>query len=195
MTTPDPQPPMPSTEESLLQFFKVLGQTSRLKVAGMLAIKAYTIAELANLLRMKEREVGRTVAMLQKASLVVEGKSAGTFQLNQSYLETLNRQILSPLKDHTPAPELEGGEEWQQKVLQNFFMGEKLKEIPIQPKKFLVILQWFVQKFEMDKQYTEKEVNELIKHHHADFAQLRRGMVDFGLMARDKGLYWRINNN
>lgn len=180
-------------EERLLQFFRVLGQASRLKIAGMLAMRAYTVAELATLLEMKERDVGRGVAMMREVGLVVEGKSAGTFQLDHSFLENLNRQILSPLKTHTSPPELERGEEWEQRILQNFFTGEQLKEIPLQSKKFLVVLRWLVQKFETGKPYPEKEVNEILKQHHPDYAQLRRGMVDFGLMARDKGIYWRTD--
>jgi hypothetical protein len=38
-------------------------------------------------------------------------------------------------------------------------------------------------------------VNEIIAQHHPDYATLRRLMVDYGFMAREKGIYWRLQQS
>ena len=55
-----------------------------------------------------------------------------------------------------------------------------------------LILRWFADKFEMDTQYPEKQVNEIILRHHADYALIRRELVDWKFMAREKGIYWKL---
>jgi hypothetical protein len=41
--------------------------------------------------------------------------------------------------------------------------------------------------------YSEKQVNELLARYHHDTAALRRGLVDYRLMTRETGVYWRID--
>ena len=38
----------------------------------------------------------------------------------------------------------------------------------------------------------EKEVNLILAEYHDDFCTLRRGLVDEGLLARDRTGYWRV---
>ena len=79
-----------------------------------------------------------------------------------------------------------------QKVLRDFFDGERLREIPAQRKKRWVILRWLAEQFEPDRRYTEREVNEIIKRFHPDYATLRRLLVDYRFMDRQRGVYWRL---
>ena len=48
--------------------------------------------------------------------------------------------------------------------------------------------------FEDDTDYTEKEVNTILRRFHIDTAALRRYLVDHGLMARERdgSRYWRV---
>ncbi|MDB5182477.1 MAG: transcriptional regulator [Candidatus Saccharibacteria bacterium] len=50
-----------------------------------------------------------------------------------------------------------------------------------------LVMEYIVEKFELEKPYTEKEVNEIINQWHTfqDWPLLRRGMIDAGLMTRD----------
>jgi hypothetical protein len=45
---------------------------------------------------------------------------------------------------------------------------------------------------EPGREYTEKQINALLKRRHPDTASLRRGMIDFRLMERKSGVYWRL---
>jgi hypothetical protein len=69
-----------------------------------------------------------------------------------------------------------------------------LKTVPSQRKKLEAILRYVVQAFDMEKRYSEKQVNEILARYHADTATLRRELVGFGLMQREGGggEYWRV---
>src|SRR5262249_52653938 len=80
---------------------------------------------------------------------------------------------------------------WERKVLRDFFAGDRLKEIPAQEKKRLVILRWLADQFEWGRNYSEREVNLLLKRFHPDFASLRRSLIGHRFMEREHGVYWR----
>ncbi len=68
-----------------------------------------------------------------------------------------------------------------------------------QTKKVAVMLQCLAQQFELGKQYTEMEVNEILNRHHTfkDPATLRRLMLANKLFNRtvDGKSYWLTNEN
>jgi hypothetical protein len=68
-----------------------------------------------------------------------------------------------------------------------------LKTIPAQRKKLDAVLRYVVQAFELNKKYSEKKVNEILRRYHEDTASLRRELVGSGLMKREGGggEYWR----
>ncbi len=81
------------------------------------------------------------------------------------------------------------------KVLKNFLNADgTLKQIPPMGNKLLIILNFIVDAFEFDANYTEKEVNTILRRFHVDTAALRRYLVDHNLMARegDGSRYWRV---
>lgn len=69
----------------------------------------------------------------------------------------------------------------------------KLINFPSKAKKQVVVLSTIADQFEQDWQYTEPEVNAVLKEIHADFATLRRRLIEYGFMDRtpDGGAYWR----
>ncbi len=77
------------------------------------------------------------------------------------------------------------------RVLANFLVGERLKQIPARRKKLLVVLEWLARGFHPGARYAEREVNEQLLRHHPDYATLRRMLVDYGYLERDHGVYWR----
>jgi len=78
------------------------------------------------------------------------------------------------------------------RVLENFVdLAGRLISIPVQHKKRLAVLKWFVEDFQPGRLYPESEVNRIILRRHPDFAALRRYLVDEELMQRRRGVYWR----
>jgi hypothetical protein len=72
----------------------------------------------------------------------------------------------------------------------------RLKQIPTKQKKFEAILRYIIPAFEPGKRYSEKEVNEILERFNEDTAVLRRGLVDYGMMGREKDgtQYWLLAN-
>jgi hypothetical protein len=177
--------------ETLVSFFKVLGNDTRLRIVGMLAEKDCTVGEIAERLNLREPTVSEHLAKLKELDLVTV-KPEGNFRLysfNPKPLYMVNRDLFSreqlaslvqkaPVNDET-------------KVLRSFIKNDRIIQIPTGHKRLLVVLRWLVEKFEVDRRYTEKEVNEIILIHHEDYAALRRELVDWHFMAREKGIYWR----
>ncbi|WP_139488588.1 DUF2087 domain-containing protein [Brevibacillus dissolubilis] len=68
-----------------------------------------------------------------------------------------------------------------------------LTEFPKKEKRKVAILRHIIQRFETNKQYTEKEVNEILKTVHTEeYVTLRRYLIEYGFMDRkdDGSAYW-----
>lgn len=83
-------------------------------------------------------------------------------------------------------------QEEREKVLKNHMEEGKVKAFPSKEKKKLIILQYIIERFEGNKTYTEKEVNEIIKGIIEDFVTVRRYLIQYGFMDRKKdgSEYW-----
>jgi len=76
-------------------------------------------------------------------------------------------------------------------VLQRFFEGGRLTQIPAQRSKRRVVLERLAQEFEPGLRYAERDVNLALQVWHPDYAALRRYLVDEGFLTRAEGFYWR----
>ena len=68
---------------------------------------------------------------------------------------------------------------------------------PKKPNDKLFTVEWLSKKFKFEKQYSEKEVNQIINENHSfnDIALLRRELISKSFLERknDGSVYWRIN--
>lgn len=69
-------------------------------------------------------------------------------------------------------------------IQERYFKNGRLTVIPKKEKNKLEVLNELIQLFEMNKQYNEKEINELLKNVYPDFAILRRYLVDYKYLNR-----------
>jgi len=83
-------------------------------------------------------------------------------------------------------------EEERMEIINKFFKNNQLHVIPSKEKYKIVILNFLIEKFNPNKQYTEPEINQVLKSFYPDFAILRRYLVDYKLLDRSKDcrLYW-----
>ena len=179
--------------QTLLQFFKVLADETRLKMIGVLAGRECSVEELATSLGVREPTVSHHLAKLKGLGLV-RMRAEGTthlYRLDAEALRAANKELLTREKLASLVDD-EGGDAWRRKVLRDFFEGERLKEIPASRKKRDVILDWLATQFAPDTRYPEPAVNAIIKRHHADTATRRRELIGGGWLAREAGVYWRL---
>lgn len=182
--------------QTLLRFFKVLANESRLKILGILANRECSVEELATLLDLKEPTISHHLAKLKESNLVNMHTEGNThlYELDAKGLQTMNERIFTPEEMATLVDDIQY-DAWERKILQNFLEGDRLKTIPAGRKKRLVILKWLVSQFDEASRYPEKEVNEIIQRHHSDYATIRREFIINKLMERQGGVYWRVTES
>jgi hypothetical protein len=183
--------------EMLLQFFKALANENRLKLLGILANQECSVQELAALLELKEPTVSHHLAKLKEMDLVAMQVDGNThlYRLDIDGLQTMNREVMASFTSDKMASlvdDLIEYDNWEKKVLRIFLEGDQIKQVPARLKKRLVVLKWLVSYFEEEKRYTETEVNEIIESHHPEYTFWRREFIDYGLMEREEGVYWRV---
>ena len=186
----------------LLEFFKAVGDEKRLKILGLVSNGAYRVSELAEKLELTEPTVSHHLSKLREVGLInlrADGNSryyslhTGTLAQMHAYLDKLQtldtEALVAEDESWMDALDLE---DWEIKVLKSYTRNQKIVQIPTKIKKLHVILRWLATSFEADKLYQEAEVNEIIKQFHPDYATLRRDLVEFKYMQRERGgaHYW-----
>lgn len=80
----------------------------------------------------------------------------------------------------------------ERRVIATFVKGGAIPTFPAKLKRQVVLWRWVVERFEVDREYLEAEVNELLRPVNPDVATVRRALVDHGLMTRRGGVYRRV---
>ena len=177
----------------LARLLKVIADETRLRIHGAIAERPLTGKELAARLSLTPPTISHHMRKLTEAGVVVAESDA------QKQIYSLNTELLlasrrAPLDEAAALtlPESEGidaDDAFRAKTIRDFFDGERLKTIPAQRKRRVIILQHLVERFDPDRSYSEREVNDVLRLAHDDGATLRRELVDYGFMQRDRGIY------
>ena len=181
-------------QPEILSFVKAMASVERLRIIGVLTRGRATQAEIAEQLHVPVRDVYDNLAFLKHVGVIHE--MDGVYDLDEKAIEAFSRGQFEGKRRSYEASQEEP--EDVRKVLKNFLNSDgSLKQIPPQGNKLLIILNFIVDAFAFDANYTEKEVNTILRRFHVDTAALRRYLVDNGLMAResDGTRYWRVKVN
>jgi hypothetical protein len=181
------------TNTLLLDFFKAMASEERLKIIGALATEKLTLEELSKRLSLPVAAISHHLESLVRLGFVrLENQS---YRLEPRAVEAMARQTLANQRETTSAEDFDG-DAYERKVLADYFTPQgKLKSLPAQLKKLLVILRYIVHKeFQPGVRYAEKEVNTILSRYFTDTASLRRYMVDNHYLAREKGIYWILES-
>ena len=157
----------------------------RLAVLGSAAQGSISIDDIAQRLDVHRKDVAKAIGDLR--SLDVLDKDGG---LNRTALADVGRSL--PRGDTPQGEPIDGPwTEAESIVLGRFFSGDRLVEIPSSAVKRRLVLEKIALDFEPGERYAERDVNFKIQLIHADYAAIRRYMVEEGLMDRADGSYWR----
>ncbi|MCA9880354.1 MAG: metalloregulator ArsR/SmtB family transcription factor, partial [Thermomicrobiales bacterium] len=172
----------PEGIERVATLFKALADPARLRILGLLAERPRAGHELADELALTPPTISHHMRKLADAGLVAVTPEA------QSRIYSLRtddlRELASTVRPPTHSEDTEDA-----RVIRAFFDGERLKQIPAQRKKRVVILRHLLTRFAPGQGYSEREINDMLRVAHEDVATLRRELVDYGFMTRDKGIY------
>ncbi len=178
--------------QTLLRYLKTLADQTRLRILGLLANQPRSVEELAHLLDLKAATVSWHLGKLKEIELVQMRAEGNThvYRLNGKGLGQINRLLGSPER-MAQWVEDEGGDPWERKVIADYVQNGRLKAIPSYRKKREILLRWLAGHFDHGRTYTEKEINELLGRYHEDTATLRRELVGYKFLQRERGVYWR----
>lgn len=183
----------PQSVGDLSRLLKVIADETRLRILGALASRPLTGKEIAELLELTPPTISHHMRKLTDAGIVIAESDAQRqwYRLNSDLLADSRRVPLKP--EELSIPESVGDESddarFRAKVVRDFFDGERLKEIPAQRKRRVIVLQYLMERFDPGRTYKESEINALLKPAHEDVATLRRELIDYGYMERDRGIY------
>lgn len=191
-------------QERFLQMLKALADESRLKVFRLAHDGEFTVSDLATKVRLTEPTVSHHLAKLREAGLVtlrmagnqryyrVNEVGLAKFKALAATVEVLPPEPVEEVSDESWIDAL-GWDEADAQVLRDHTVSGRLTNLPSKQKKLIVILRWLATMFQADRLYSEPEVNAILKAAYAtDFAGLRRDLVDFGYLRRERGggKYW-----
>lgn len=191
-------------KRDLLLLLKTLADEQRLTMLNLMSNnQERTMTEMAELLELSEPTVSHHIGKLHSAGLL-RLRMAG----NQKFY-TINPVRLAKFKAYaaiidklpTESKREAADESWidaldwndaDKKVLRDYIDNGRLPQFPAKVSKWLVILRWLATKFEPNTHYTEKQVNAILTPVNEDYATMRRDLVDYGFLRRERGGgdYW-----
>jgi hypothetical protein len=164
------------------QLCGLLAEPSRLRTYSAIVLGAATPEQVAGSTGLAAPVVVKALQRLTKGGLIEasrDGFTADVDVFKDAVRE--NRPEWVPL-DPDPA---------RDNVLRSFIRDGRLTHFPTFPDKYRIVLEYFVQAFEVGRCYPEAEVNEILNRFHPDHAALRRGLIDAGLLTRENSVYTR----
>jgi len=177
----------------VLRFFKALAHESRLRLLGFVAQRARTVQELARLVGLTEPTTSHHLGLLREAGLVtlrVEG-NLHWYDFQPSELAPLAKSVFS--RQNVAHWAGEARAEKPERLIQNYLESDgRLRLIPASRKKRYPVLAWLAAHFDLDRRYREAEVNQILQTRHWDSATIRRELVGYRMLAREKGIYRRL---
>ncbi|WP_312472873.1 metalloregulator ArsR/SmtB family transcription factor [Neobacillus sp.] len=177
----------------LVAFHKTMGDPTRVRIVILLAKGPLHGQAIAGKLGLSAPTITHHLKKLRDVHVVYERRDKNTiyFYLNESMIKQQAQELTKLLE--TRGEELDEMMEIsleRQKVIQNFFTKEgKLKNIPAQRKKKLMVFEHMVRGLNIGQKYSEKEINEYIKQFYDDYATIRREFIINHYMYRENGIY------
>ena len=181
------------TELQAITLFKCLADKSRIQILKSLMEEDMYVERLAERLNLTPATISFHLKKLVDAGAVTSRKEQyyTVYAVNG---DVFNVSILEILREQSEEKSIqdERDEAYRKKVLDAFFEYGKLKSIPAQRKKELIVLEEIAKAFEPGRDYTEREVNLIIADFHDDFCTIRRDMISERLLERDKNIYRKV---
>lgn len=192
--------------DKLVTFYKALGDPTRVRILAILANGPLHGQALAGKLGVTPPTITHHMAKLREAGIVYERRDKNTiyFYLHEANMKRQTQAILNVLeraKDFSEEGLFAQAEENHDQrraqmaaeymhVIKSFLTPDgKLKQIPSQRKKKLIVFEHMVRGLEHGRKYKEQEINDYIRQFHEDYATIRREFVMNHYMYREDGIY------
>lgn len=139
-------------------------------------LKFYCTNEIAEMLKMNVQVIARKLKY---------GELFG-YKIGKDW-RVRDSDLMEWLEKHSNKTLLDPG----QKIINRFMKDGKFEALPVARAKRIYILEYILRQFELNRIYTEKEVNEIITPLHDDYCRVRREFIMESMMSRKDGKYRR----
>jgi ADP-ribose pyrophosphatase YjhB (NUDIX family) len=163
----------------------LLAEPDRLQVVSALALGAGTIAEVAEVTGLDPRLVVSALRRLERGGLVSREKEQLALHADRFREAAREAAPAGPVAPMSADPATDA-------VLRAFTRDGRIVAFPVAKGRRRLLLEHVAAVFEPGLRYPEKEVNAILRAWYADYAALRRYLVDAQLLDRSDGMYWRI---
>lgn len=179
-------------EEEAIKLFKCLADKSRLQILKSLIQEDMYVERLAERLGLTPATISFHLKKLEDAKAVTSYKDQ-YYTMYSIRQEVFMTNIIDIIREESSEvqEQLRREEDYRKKVISAFFEYGKLKSIPAQRKKEKICLEEIARKFEIGKEYEEKQVNSIIEEIYDDYCTIRRDMISEGIMRREGTVYVR----
>lgn len=174
----------------IVNFHKTIGDKTRIQIIALLKDGPLHGQALAGKLGLTPPTISYHITKLREIDVIYQRRNKNTiyFHLNEKKLAYMAEAILR-IGDEKEMSPYKVEEKEKITVINNFFQEGKLKNIPAQRKKKLIVLEYLVKDLQKGRTYQEKEINEYIQQFHEDFATIKREFVMCDFMTRENGEY------
>jgi DNA-binding transcriptional ArsR family regulator len=176
----------------LVAFFKTIGDPTRLRIIKLLSEGPLHGQAIAGKLGLTPPTITHHLNKLRDVNVVYERREGNTvyFYLKESVVKHYANALIDLTEQDEVKKEMKDAIVERQKVIENFFTSDgRLKNIPAQRKKKLIVFEHMLKGLQRGKKYEEKELNEYIKRFHDDYATIRREFIINNYMYRENGIY------
>ncbi|WP_110515810.1 metalloregulator ArsR/SmtB family transcription factor [Herpetosiphon llansteffanensis] len=192
------QPRVVSRNELLFRL-QALADAARIQIMELLAQGELPAQAIISQTQLPQSSVSRHLNMLRNAGFVQERRAGGatkSYRLVASQLgatfAAFEQALAQPSQAQTSPDQAESA---VPSSIQRFFNREgRMVTWPSKHSDRIPVLAYLAGQFEFEREYSEREVNELLKPHTgSDVANLRRYLIDVKLFERDGtgSRYWR----
>ncbi|XSG75490.1 metalloregulator ArsR/SmtB family transcription factor [Herpetosiphon llansteffanensis] len=192
------QPRVVSRNELLFRL-QALADAARIQIMELLAQGELPAQAIISQTQLPQSSVSRHLNMLRNAGFVQERRSGGatkSYRLVASQLgatfAAFEQALAQPSQAQASPDQAESA---VPSSIQRFFNREgRMVTWPSKHSDRIPVLEYLAGQFEFEREYSEREVNELLKPHTgSDVANLRRYLIDVKLFERDGtgSRYWR----
>jgi len=183
--------------DKVVSYHKALADPTRIKILILLADGELNGQVLAEKLAVTPATITHHATKLREASLINERRDKNTiyFTLNHYFIKnnaTATENLIYRKSNSKGGTDIlqDDNKRVKDSVIKNFFTSEgKLKSLPAQLKKKLIVLEHLVSRLEKGRKYSEYEINDFIKTFHEDFATIRREFIMHQFMFRESEVY------
>jgi hypothetical protein len=174
--------------EPLISLASAFLDLDRLRVAAVLANAPANRMELEAATGLSHRDLLRLLDSLQSFGLVKlqdpAPRDPDHYSPYQLDLDTFSaaRRAMGKYRGVRKRPS-----DSREMTLETFMPGGKLRTMPLKQSQIVVILDEMARMFEPDRQYTERQVNDILgEATENDYATVRRYLIDYGYLTRTR---------